>query len=103
MLANPYDTLWEPYFEKRLDLKMQHDLKGQRKLRTLWLSQRGRCLICNQVISKSSGWHTHHLIWRSHGGADTYNNLVLLHPNCHRQVHCRGLSVVKPRPDSGRL
>jgi hypothetical protein len=27
---------------------------------------------------------------------------VLLHPNCHRQVHNLGLSMVKPRPDKGR-
>jgi predicted HNH restriction endonuclease len=27
---------------------------------------------------------------------------VLLQPNCHRQVHSQGLSVVKPRPVQGR-
>jgi hypothetical protein len=27
---------------------------------------------------------------------------VLLHPDCHRQVHSQGLSVVKPRPVQGR-
>ena len=28
-------------------------------------------------------------------------NRVLLHPNCHAQVHSQGLTVVKPRPPSG--
>jgi len=100
--ANPYDPAWEPYFEQRLDQKMQHDLERQHKPRTLWRSQRGRCLICDQMITKQSGWHTHHVVWRSHGGDDNLDNLVLLHPNCHRQVHSQGLSVVKPRPISGR-
>jgi 5-methylcytosine-specific restriction endonuclease McrA len=26
------------------------------------------------------------------------DNLVLLHANCHRQVHSQGLAVSKPRP-----
>ena len=34
-----------------------------------------------------TGWHSHHKVWRSHGGSDTADNRVLLHPTCHRQVH----------------
>jgi hypothetical protein len=30
--ANPYDPEWETYFEKRLDVKMAHNLKGKRQL-----------------------------------------------------------------------
>ncbi|WP_373285987.1 HNH endonuclease [Marinithermofilum abyssi] len=35
------------------------------------------------------------------GGADTQENRVLLHPNCHNQVHSQNLTVEKPRPSQG--
>jgi len=50
--ANPYDPQWEPYFEKRLDLKMAADLKDRRKLLYLWKEQKGLCPICGQTITK---------------------------------------------------
>ena len=97
-LANPYEPQWEAYFERRLDLQMKNDLNGNRKLLHLWQSQVGRCPLCAQKITRQTGWQTHHLRWRMNGGDDTSQNLVILHPNCHRQVHNRSLSVAKPRP-----
>src|SRR6266849_7076372 len=100
--ANPYDPQWEPYFEQRLDLKMAADLKKKRKLLYLWKEQGGLCPICHQKITKLTGWHCHHIVWRVYGGEDRAENRVLLHPNCHRQVHAhKGLTVVKPRPAKG--
>jgi RNA-directed DNA polymerase len=32
------------------------------------------------------------------GGTDNAENRVLIHPNCHKQVHAKGLTVSKPRP-----
>lgn len=94
--ANPYDPAWERYFEQRLDVKMVDDLKGRRQLLHLWREQDGCCPVCQQKITKLTGWHNHHLVWRSHGGSDTAKNRVLLHPDCHRQVHNLGLTVTKP-------
>jgi RNA-directed DNA polymerase len=85
--ANPYDPQWEPYFEKRLALKMAASLKGRRTLLALWRRQDGRCPHCGEAITTLTGWHSHHKVWRSHGGSDTADNRVLLHPTCHRQVH----------------
>jgi RNA-directed DNA polymerase len=48
-----------------------------------------------------TGWHNHHIIWRSLGGTDRLENRVLLHPNCHHQVHCQQRTVTKPRPARG--
>lgn len=95
--ANPYDPQWETYFEKRIDAKMLADLKGRDDLRRLWLRQHGICPVCQQKITKQTGWHSHHVVWKVHGGHDGTENRVLLHPNCHSQVHSRGLQVVKPR------
>jgi RNA-directed DNA polymerase len=96
--ANPYDPEWEIYFEGRLGLNMLENLKERKRLLHLWFDQDGICPLCSQKITKESGWHIHHLIRRVDGGKDTMDNLVLLHPNCHDQVHSQSLKVSKPRP-----
>lgn len=98
--ANPFDPAWESYFEQRFDRKMVSHLEGKQSLCSLWLEQRGLCPVCDQKITKQTGWHSHHIVWRVHGGSDGMKNRVLLHPTCHKQVHCRGLHVEKPRPIS---
>ena len=95
--ANPYDPAWEVYLEQRLGTKMNATLAGKRKLLYLWKKQNGLCPVCNQKITPQSGWHNHHLVERSKGGSDKAENRVLLHPNCHRQVHNLRISVGKLR------
>ena len=95
--ANPYSPEWETYFERRIDVQMEANLKGYKRLLSLWYEQNGLCPICQEKITKITGWHSHHIIYRSHGGGDGNSNRVLLHPNCHNQVHSKGLEVVKPR------
>jgi RNA-directed DNA polymerase len=101
--ANPYAPAWEHYFAARLGVKMADSLKGRRSLLYLWREQNGICPVCQQAITKLTGWHNHHIVWRSKGGSDEAANRVLLHPNCHRQIHSQGLDVAKPRPHKGRL
>ncbi|WP_259399592.1 HNH endonuclease [Pseudoalteromonas sp. SR41-4] len=43
--------------------------------------------MCHQKITKETGWNIHHIVERVKGGTDEMSNLVLLHPNCHRQLH----------------
>ncbi len=99
--ANPYDPAWEPYFEHRLGVKMEATLAGRRTLLYLWKRQTGRCPRCGQPITRITGWHSHHVIWKSRGGPDAAANRQLLHPNCHMQVHYAEASGVTPRPASG--
>jgi RNA-directed DNA polymerase len=94
--SNPFDPEWEEYFEARLGVKMERNLTGKRRLLALWKEQDGRCAHCGQKITELTGWHNHHLVWRSKGGNDGQQNRVLLHPNCHRQVHSQGITVAKP-------
>ncbi|MGH8604102.1 MAG: HNH endonuclease signature motif containing protein, partial [Gammaproteobacteria bacterium] len=89
--ANPFDPQWETYFEDRLGLKMKEDLKGRKVLLTLWKDQEGNCPLCYQKITKETGWNIHHIRPKSEGGEDNVTNLVLVHPNCHRQIHSRRL------------
>jgi RNA-directed DNA polymerase len=100
--ANPYAPQWEPYFEARQDVRMARNLQGRRQLLRLWKEQDGLCAVCHQRMTQLSGWHSHHMVWRTHGGPDHAQNRVLLHPNCHAQMHSQGLTVVKPRPQGRR-
>jgi 5-methylcytosine-specific restriction endonuclease McrA len=42
------------------------------------------------------------VIWRSKGGTNRTENLVLLHPNCHIQLHSQGLSARNRVPHTTR-
>jgi RNA-directed DNA polymerase len=90
--ANPYDPAWEPYFKKRLDVAMEQSLSGKRRLLYLWDNQSGPCPVCHQTITKLTGLHSHHVVWRSQAGSDGAENRVLLHPTCHMR-----LTMVKPK------
>jgi RNA-directed DNA polymerase len=100
--VNPYDPAWELYFEERQATQMASTLTGCGTARYLRLEQDGQCRVCGQPLTLEEGWHIHHLLWRIRGGTDLVENLVLLHPNCHRQVHSEGLVVEKAASREGR-
>ncbi|MDF2177885.1 group II intron reverse transcriptase/maturase [Aliiglaciecola sp. CAU 1673] len=85
--ANPYLPVYEEYFEQRLERAWKDSMHGRDKLLTLWLRQQKRCVMCHHLITKETGWNIHHVVDRVMGGSDKLSNLVLLHPNCHRQLH----------------
>ena len=95
--ANPFDPAWEQYFEERLSLTMKDNLRGRTKLLYLWSAQKGKCPSCGEAISKETGWNVHHILEKARGGSDAMSNLVLLHPNCHRQIHGREVGAL-PAP-----
>lgn len=86
--ANPYDRADEEYFEERFQRHFKEETHGAR-VKYLWHSQDGKCATCGEKLTQPSGWHVHHQVWRVNGGTDDLWNLVLLHPNCHRQLHSR--------------
>jgi RNA-directed DNA polymerase len=87
--ANPYDLQWEQYFEDRLGLTMKESFRGRKRLLYLWYAQDGKCPNCSERITRETGWNLHHILPKAQGGTDSLKNLVLLHPNCHRQVHAK--------------
>lgn len=91
--ANPYSREWEMYFEERLQKEMERRLRGRAVIGALWQEQGGKCPICQENLTDETGWQIHHWVWRVHGGEDTRDNLSLLHPNCHRQLHCQAGSA----------
>jgi len=109
--ANPYDPKWEGYFEAREQRAMAHEFRGP--LWKLWRRQKGSCLVCRQQITSDTRWNVHHVVCKVFGGSDRVDNLALLHPDCHRQVHSRRTTVVHRvltksafealEPDAGKL
>ena len=83
--ANPFDPAWRSYFEERHEYQMQG--QERRLPPKLWQAQDGKCPVCREPITKDIGWEIHHVVPRANGGTNARANLVLLHPNCHRQVH----------------
>ncbi len=85
--ANPYDKEEEAYFEQRIENQMFNKLEGKRMLRYLYDGQRGCCKVCGCKITVDTGWNAHHIIPKYLGGQWHRDNLLLLHPVCHIQVH----------------
>lgn len=92
--AHLYDPKWETYFEERNDSKMLKNLST--KLKNIWKSQNGNCPVCACKIIYERKWHTHHIKYKCNGGSNHIDNLVMLHPDCHKRVHSQNLTVVKP-------
>ena len=99
--ANPYDPQYEVYFEQRRCRRMLDTTRQLRRLVGLWSDQGGICPICHQLIDLEQEFNVHHIEPRVMGGGERISNLVLLHPNCHRQVHVMQLKVMKPPPLRG--
>jgi RNA-directed DNA polymerase len=85
--ACPYDMDWELYFEKRKITKIKDDQILSRRVKNLWLAQKGNCPTCRLAITPETGWHIHRVTPLLQGGKDILPNLQLLHPHCHRQLH----------------
>ena len=93
---HPYDPQWEMYRETLRQERMLRSMRYRKEWAKLYVHQRGLCALCGYEMDMDTGWHDHHIEYRVEGGSDVLGNRVLLHPNCHAQVHSLGLKVVKP-------
>ena len=96
---NPYDPSWEMYGETLRKDRMLRSMRYRKEWIRLYVDQGGKCALCGYEMDFDSGWHDHHIEYRMVGGSDALGNRVLLHPNCHSQVHSLGLKVTKPVPE----
>lgn len=96
---NPYDPSWEMYGETLRKDRMLRSMRYRKEWARLYVDQGGKCALCGYEMDSDSGWHDHHIEYRMVGGSDALGNRVLLHPNCHSQVHNLGLKVTKPVPE----
>ncbi len=93
--ANPFDPMWEPYFEERSLSNLLKRAEGKKAKQQMLKKQKGKCPICRRMLDEHP--HVHHQIWRVFGGDNLgITNLVLVHETCHKQIHSRKVSVAKP-------
>ena len=86
----PLLTRMEPYFEDRTkNLWLRKNVKYF-ILKRVYKNQSGICPVCGELITNQTRTDLHHYIPKVEGGEDNVTNLVLLHTNCHRQVHSKG-------------
>lgn len=55
--------------------------------RKLWNKQKGLCPVCSTSLLNEPILDVHHILPKKDGGKITFNNLILLHRNCHIIVH----------------
>ncbi|WP_084050590.1 HNH endonuclease [Aquimarina macrocephali] len=64
-------------------------------LTRIWRSQRGICPMCKGKTTKVIKWNPHYIKPKHLGGQYTFSNLVVLHPDCRRQVYSLNINITK--------
>lgn len=85
--ANPFDPIWERYFENRERKKLFEKWKGKIQSEYIFERQNNLCAICNEEIPKKNKWEYHFKKPWMHGGLPQNTNLVIVHPSCHERIH----------------
>lgn len=83
---SPDDPRLQAYWKERQSKKSRYLFKTRS---ILWNKQAGKCKVCQDNIDNGEQIEVHHILPRKLGGKDNIDNLVMLHTNCHRQVHSR--------------
>jgi RNA-directed DNA polymerase len=94
--ANPFDPAQETYFEQRIYQANSVKHYGQSMLRTLLKEQQGKCAFCHEPLTEQTGMNAHHIVEKHLGGAYSLENLIILHPFCHTQIHQNNISLQSP-------
>ncbi|MFO6423109.1 group II intron reverse transcriptase/maturase [Motilimonas sp. KMU-193] len=85
--ANCYLPEDEQYFERLQVQRLKKSVAGNDLLWKIATRQDYQCFVCKQIMNEMDDWDLHHLVPRSKGGSDKISNLVMVHINCHRQIH----------------
>jgi len=83
---SPDNPECKDYWQKRQAKNSKYLFKTRR---ILWQKQEGKCLVCMDNIDNGELIHIHHKLPKKLGGNDQIDNLVMLHENCHQQVHSK--------------
>ena len=69
----------------------------------LYISQNGCCAITGVRFYNSNEIHCHHIIPKSVGGLNDLSNLILIHRDVHRLIHCTSNNTIKRYIDKLKL
>jgi RNA-directed DNA polymerase len=82
--ASPDDPALRAYWAARERRKARHLPPSKERLAR---QQEYVCAVCGMSLFNEEETHVHHKVPRAQGGADTYDNLELVHHYCHQQLH----------------
>ena len=84
------DAESQEYWRKREYVNAYNQIETVRRQK-LFKRQKGKCYHCKKSFNEEDlnthQVHTHHIIPKKQGGNDNYNNLRLVHTNCHWEIH----------------
>lgn len=84
---SPFDPNLQEYWRKRNNTSYSKTIATTSSMK-IAKKQDYICPVCgNHLYTTGESIEVHHLIYKSNGGASTYGNLMLLHTECHKQVH----------------
>jgi RNA-directed DNA polymerase len=90
--SSPDDPHLRDYWMKR-QAKLAKDLTFSKQ--KLAKRQKGRCPECGESLFNEEEVQVHHLLARSQGGKNSYNNLALVHVLCHQHIHAMTKRAIK--------
>lgn len=82
--VSPDDPNLKEYWQRRANAKTRDLSPGKQRLAR---RQALKCSVCGEFLLNGEALHAHHQTPKSEGGKDVFNNLELLHAECHRQKH----------------
>lgn len=84
---SPFDPSLQEYWNKR-NITIQSKSITTGSSMKIAKKQNFICSVCgNNLYTTGESIDIHHLVYKSNGGKSTYGNLMLLHTECHKQVH----------------
>lgn len=92
--ASPDDPRLADYWTKRQAANTRDLTFSKQKLAK---KQKGRCPECGESLFNDEEVQVHHLLARSLGGKDRYDNLALVHLLCHQQIHAKTERAMRDR------
>ena len=76
-------------------IRMGRHPEVSKRVATLLKRQKGKCTHCGLYFREGDVMEVDHIIPRSKGGKDQYNNLQILHRHCHHRKTAEDSSVAK--------
>ncbi len=95
--SSPDDPQLKEYWHKRKAKESRNLSESRQKIAT---NQKGRCPVCQETLFNGEELQVHHVVPRSQGGKDTYNNLRLLHLFCHQHVHAQSPELKRDKQEA---
>lgn len=84
LIHSPDDPSLKEYWKKRNSKPVTELVPSKQRMAK---KQNFVCPVCSQSLLNGEELHIHHILPREAGGEEKYSNLLLVHEDCHIQIH----------------